>query len=65
MSKARMMRCPHCHDVVEVVWIGYGVDWVMCDHCQRRVRWTEVETKYLLREDGLDPAGAEKETAYH
>jgi len=65
MSNNKLIRCPHCHDVAEVVWIGFGKEWVMCDHCQRRIRWMEVETKYLLRDAGVDSTEAENEASYH
>lgn len=65
MSKEHLMKCPHCHHVADIVWIGYGKDWVMCHHCQRRIRWSEVEMKYLLRAEKLSEAGEQKALAYH
>jgi hypothetical protein len=59
------MRCPHCHNVARCVWVGYGKDWVLCRHCQRRVRWLEVETKYLLRDENVLGEGSHTEAAYH
>ncbi len=64
MTQDRLMFCPHCHNVSDCVWPGFGRDWVLCHHCQRRVRWTEVETRYLLRDEG-EERQVELNAAYH
>jgi hypothetical protein len=53
MCKETAMRCPHCHNVGVCVWPGYGRDWVICPYCQRRVRWTEVQAKYLVEDEDV------------
>jgi hypothetical protein len=64
MCKEKDMRCPHCRNVGACVWVGYGKDWVICQFCQRRIRWTEVQAKYLV-EDGDSWQPSQKAAAYH
>ena len=65
MCKETTMRCPHCHNVGSCVWPGYGKDWVLCQYCQRRVRWSEVLAKYLIEEDDAWIPGTPKVAAFH
>lgn len=58
------MQCPHCHTVTDCVWIGFGKDWVLCHECQQPIRWAEVETQYLLREDE-EGEGVLTSVSYH
>jgi hypothetical protein len=66
MEREHIMRCPHCHNVGACVWVGFGKDWVICQFCQRRVRWTEVQAKYLIDDDDEDwMRGPQKVVSYH
>jgi hypothetical protein len=65
MSRTKLMRCPHCRNVGECVWVGFGRDWVLCQHCQRRVRWSEVMSKYLVSSEEEWKSSREKVAAYH
>jgi hypothetical protein len=65
MSKTKFMRCPHCHKIGECVWVGFGRDWILCQHCQRRVRWSEVQAKYLVQSREEWAPNAQKLAAYH
>lgn len=62
-----VMRCPHCRHVGKCVWCGYGNKHsVVCERCQRRIRWEEVETTWLLDDD--DPwilSAMQVSGAYH
>ena len=48
MRDQKMMRCPHCDHVGECIWFGFGGDWVLCQHCQRQLRWVEVRRRWLV-----------------
>ncbi|MFQ6099227.1 MAG: hypothetical protein ACE5O2_15955 [Armatimonadota bacterium] len=61
----RFMRCPHCHNVTDIIWTGYASDWVFCRECQRRIRWFEVESGYLLTGDEAWATDVEPEASYH
>jgi hypothetical protein len=65
MEREQIMRCPHCHNVGACVWVGFGKDWVICQFCQRRVRWTEVQAKYLVDDKDDWMRGPQKVVAYH
>ncbi|MGD8869851.1 MAG: hypothetical protein PVI01_19680 [Gemmatimonadales bacterium] len=65
MPGTKLMRCPHCRNVGECVWVGFGKDWVLCEHCQRRVRWSEVMSKYLVSSEEEWKSSREKVPAYH
>jgi hypothetical protein len=47
------------------VWVGFGKDWVLCQFCQRRIRWTEVQAKYLVSEEEIWSPRPQKAQAYH
>ncbi len=65
-DQKNVMRCPHCSHVGQCVWVGYGRDWVMCELCQRRILWEEVETRWLVDDEEIwIPGGAEFAGAYH
>jgi hypothetical protein len=68
MCKENIMRCPHCHGVGPCVWVGFGKDWVLCQHCQRRVCWSELELADLV-DDGDEEEvwvpGPQKQAAVH
>lgn len=51
MERDESMRCPHCSNVGPCIWVGYGRDWVICSHCQRRVRWSEARLSDLVQRD--------------
>ncbi len=42
------MKCPHCDRIGKCVWVGFGKDWVVCQYCQRRSRWLEVQRNWLV-----------------
>lgn len=65
LKKQKLMRCPHCRNVSQCVWVGFGKDWILCQHCQRRVRWSEVQSKYLITSDDDLSRDPEKAYAYH
>ncbi|UCF19164.1 MAG: hypothetical protein JSU87_14745 [Gemmatimonadota bacterium] len=65
MCHQTAMCCPHCHNVGVCVWPGYGKDWVICPRCQRRVRWTEVQAKYLVEDNEVGIPGTPKVPAFH
>jgi hypothetical protein len=65
MCKENTMRCPHCHNVGACVWVGFGKDWVLCQFCQRRIRWTEVQARYLVSDEDAWSPGPQKAGAYH
>ena len=60
-----LMRCPHCGNVGPCVWVGFGKDWVLCQYCQRRVRWSEVQANYLVSEEDDWMPTPPKVGAYH
>jgi len=60
-----LMRCPHCGNVGPCVWVGFGKDWVLCQYCQRRVRWSEVQANYLVSEEDDSKPTPPKVGAYH
>ncbi len=63
-KEENVVRCPHCREVGQAVWTGYGRNWVVCERCQRRIRWEEIEMGWLLEDDDFwvpgvtQPAGA-------
>ncbi len=57
MNEEKLMRCPHCLEVGKVIWVGFAKEWVICQSCQRRIRWEEVRRNYLITdEDAWEPA---------
>ena len=64
MCKEQIMHCPHCNNVGPCVWVGFGKDWVLCQFCQRRVRWVEVKAKHLVADD-KESTSSQKAAAYH
>jgi len=64
MSGGRRIYCPSCRKVGPGVWVGYGRDWVLCSHCQRRVRWTEVEARQALGQEE-EPKAKRAAAGYH
>lgn len=56
--------CPHCRKAGAGVWLGYGRDWLLCSHCQRRVRWTELRAWQLIR-DREEPKLRQATVSYH
>ena len=66
MKNENVMRCPHCRELGTGLWNGYGDQTVVCECCQRRIRWEEVETAWLLDDDDLwNPVGAQPVGAFH
>ncbi|NIR43725.1 MAG: hypothetical protein GWN99_07165 [Gemmatimonadetes bacterium] len=65
MCEEKIMRCPHCHNVGPWVWVGFGKDWVLCQFCQRRIRWAEVMAEHLVGESEHWTPASQKTGAYH
>ena len=49
------MQCPHCSQETEIIWVGFGNEWVACHCCQRRIFFDEIRAGILLMgEDSWD-----------
>lgn len=66
MKEENVMRCPHCREVGKCVWTGYGRNWLICENCQRRIGWEELQIGWLLDDEDLWVPGGERTAGgYH